>query len=94
MEKKIENVVNDQGFDDRLRDEYIGSMRARLKGITVGAKGLMLNTPRSIDFVELLDKKVVLELEYIKGASEKSLIMGFILSNLSDAIRVNYNINQ
>lgn len=91
LERKIEKVVKDQGFDDRLRDEYIGSMRARLKGLTVGSKGQMLNTPRSIDFVELLDKKVVLELEYIKSASEKSLIMGFILANLSEAIRVKYN---
>lgn len=51
----------------------------------------MLNTPRSVDFVELLDRKVILELEYIKSASEKSLIMGFILSNLSEAIKVKYN---
>lgn len=91
LERKVEKVVKEQGFDDRLRDEYIGSIKARLKGLTVGAKGLMLNTPRSIDFVELLDKKVVLELEYIKSASEKSLIMGFILTNLSEAIRVKYN---
>ena len=90
LEKKIEKVVENQGFDDKLRDEYIGSMRARLSGLTVGAKGLMLNTPRSIDFVDLLDKKVVMELEYIKSASEKSLIMGFILSNLSEAIKVKY----
>lgn len=94
LDKKIEKVVIDQGFDDRLRDEYIGSMRARLKGLTVGAKGLMLNTPRSIDFVELLDKKVVLEIENIKSAAEKSLIMGFILANLSEAIKVKYNSNQ
>lgn len=94
LERKIEKVVKDQGFDDKLRDEYIGSMRARLKGLTVGSKGQMLNTPRSIDFVELLDKKVVLELEYIKSASEKSLIMGFILANLSEAIRVKYNKNE
>ena len=93
LERKVEKVVKAQGFDDRLRDEYIGSMRARLKGLTVGAKGQMLNTPRSIDFVELLDKQVVLELEYIKSASEKSLIMGFILANLSEAIRVKYNKN-
>ena len=93
LEKKIEIVVKQQGFDDRLRDEYIGSIRARLKGLTVGAKGLMLNTPRSIDFVELLDRKVVLELENIKSASEKSLIMGFILTNLSEAIRMKYNQN-
>jgi hypothetical protein len=94
LENKIEKVVKDQGFDSRLRDEYIGSMRARLKGLTVGAKGLMLNTPRSVDFVELLDKKVVLELESIKSAAEKSLIMGFILTNLSEAIRVKYNQNE
>lgn len=93
LERKIEKVVKDQGFDDKLKDEYIGSMRARLKGLIVGSKGQMLNTPRSIDFVELLDKKVILELEYIKSASEKSLIMGFILANLSEAIRVKYNNN-
>lgn len=93
LERKIEKVVKDQGFDDRLKDEYIGSMRARLKGLTVGSKGQMLNTPRSIDFAELLERKVILELEYIKSASEKSLIMGFILANLSEAIRVKYNQN-
>ncbi|MGP1613036.1 MAG: hypothetical protein ACTTG8_08070 [Catonella sp.] len=93
LEKKVEKVVREQGFDDRLKDEYIGSIRARLKGLTVGSKGQMLNTPRSIDFVELLDKKVILELEYIKSVSEKSLIMGFILANLSEAIRVKYNNN-
>ena len=93
LDNKIEEVVKEQGFDDRLQNDYIGSMRARLRGLTVGAKGLMLNTPRSIDFVKLLDKKVVLELEYIKS-SEKSLIMGFILTNLSEAIHEKYNKNK
>lgn len=90
LEDEIENVVKDQGFDERLKNDYIGSIKARLKGLTVGAKGLMLNTPRSVDFRELLYKKVVLELENIKSASEKSLIMGFILTNLSEAIRAEY----
>ena len=93
LERKVDEVVKKQGFDDRLRDEYIGSIHARLKGLTIGAKGLMLNTPRSIDFIELLDKKVILELEYIKSGPEKSLIMGFILANLSEAIRTKYNFN-
>lgn len=90
LDRKIDKVVDAQGFDDRLRSEYIGSIRARLKGLIVGAKGMMLNTPRSLDFVELLNTKVVLELENIKSASEKSLIMGFILANLSEAIKVKY----
>lgn len=91
LDKKIEEVVIQQGFDDRLKNDYIGSIRARLKGLMVGAKGLMLNTPRSINFVDLLGKKVVLELENIKSASEKSLLMGFILSNLSEAIKEKYS---
>jgi hypothetical protein len=91
LEKQIESVVKEQGFDERLKNDYIGSIKARLKGLTVGAKGLMLNTPRSISFTDLLDRKVVLELENIKSGSEKSLIMGFILANLSEAIREKYN---
>lgn len=90
---KIDAVVNEQGFDDRLKNDYIGSIKARLQGLMVGSKGLMLNTKRSIDFEELLDKFVVLELEEIRSGSEKSLIMGFILMNLAEAIKAKYKKN-
>lgn len=86
----VPKVVKEQGFDERLHDEYVGSIKARLQGLTVGAKGLMLDTPRSINFEELLERKVVIELEDIKSASEKSLVMGFILANLSEAIKRKY----
>ena len=49
-EKAIDEVVSKQGFDERLKNDYLGSIRARLEGLMVGAKGLMLNTPRSINF--------------------------------------------
>ncbi len=80
-------VVNEQGFDERLKNDYIGSIKARLQGLIVGAKGVMLNTPRSIDFESLIHKKVILELENIKSGTEKSLVMGFILANLNEAIK-------
>lgn len=87
---KAEKVVKIQGFDSRLQNDYIGSIRARLQGLTVGAKGLMLNTRRSLDFRDLVHKRVILELEEIRSGSEKALIMGFILSNLMEAIRAEY----
>lgn len=87
---KTEKVIERQGFDERLKRDYIGSIRARLQGLTVGSKGLMLNTLRSIDFRELLNKKVILELEEIRSSSEKSLIMGFIFMNLIEAIKAKY----
>lgn len=84
---EVKHVVDDQGFDDRLRDEYNGSIRAMLQSLTLGAKGAMLNTSRSIDIAGLLDKKVVLELENIRNGNEKALIMGFILAAFNEAIR-------
>lgn len=89
--KKIESVVIEQGFDERLKRDYIGSIKARLQSLTVGSKGLMLDTKRSINFNELLNIKVVLELEEIKNVGEKSLVMGFILINLNEAIKANFN---
>ena len=89
----IENtkvVAEAQGFDERLKNDYIGSIKARLQGLLVGSKGLMLNTPRSIDFKELVKKKVVLELDEIKSGAEKSLIMGFVMTNLNEAIKASH----
>lgn len=88
--EKTEEVVKNQGFDSRLQNDYIGSIRARLQGLIVGSKGLMLNTRRSIDFRDLVHHKVILELEEIRSGSEKALIMGFILSNLMEAIKAEY----
>lgn len=84
---EVTNVVTEQGFSDRLRGEYIGSIRAMLQSLTLGAKGTMLNTPRSVDIEALLDKQVVLELENIRNGNEKALIMGFVMAAFNEAIR-------
>lgn len=88
--KVVPKIVDEQGFDARLRDEYKGSIHAMLQSLTLGAKGAMLNTPRSIDMDALLDKQVVLELENIRSGNEKALVMGFIMAALNEAIRERY----
>ncbi|MCQ2257366.1 MAG: DUF87 domain-containing protein [Bacteroidaceae bacterium] len=90
----IETVVKEQGFDDRLKNDYLGSIRARLMGLTVGSKGAMLNTKRSISVNDLIHRRVVLELEEVKSGREKSLVMGFVLSNLCESIKAEYKKNR
>ncbi|MDO5517065.1 MAG: ATP-binding protein [Clostridium sp.] len=87
---KVEQVVEKQGFDQRLKNDYVGSIKARLQGLLIGSKGMMLNTKRSINFEDLLERRVVLELEEIRSATEKSLIMGFVLINLMEAIKARF----
>ena len=61
--------------------------------MTSGGKEFLLNTSSSVDFIDLLEHKVVFELENIRSSAEKSLIMGFILINLSEAIREKYHMD-
>ena len=59
-----------------------------------GAKGRMLNTPYSLDFFKIAEKNVIIELEDLKSAEDKALIMGFILARLSAVIRQKHRENK
>ncbi|KZS22750.1 ATP-binding protein [Wohlfahrtiimonas chitiniclastica] len=82
-----EYIVEEQGFDERLRQDYIGSIKARLQGLLVGTKGAIFNTLRSINFGELIQRRVVIELEEIRNGAEKSLLIAFIMTNVVQALK-------
>lgn len=83
----ITEVIEDQGFDQRLKNDYIGSIKARLQGLLIGAKKQIFNNLRSIDFSKLLHKRVIIELEEIRSGDEKALLMAFIMTNLVQALK-------
>ena len=88
-------LVDEKGFDDRLKNDYKGSIRARLDSLRAGAKGMMFDTPRSIDFSELIETNVVLELEDLKSGEDKSFFMGLVLGCMSEALKAkHYNNNK
>ena len=91
--KVVHDVVDEQGFDDRLKNDYIGSLVARINGLIVGSKGQMLNCKKSMDFDWLLDHNVVLELEELKSGSDKALLIGFILSRLRETIKARHTLD-
>lgn len=88
--KVVKKEIRDKGFDERLRDEYLGTINSMTASLLVGAKGQMLNTPKSVNFYDLVTRKVVIELDEIKTGSEKSLLMGFILTNLLAALKAHH----
>jgi hypothetical protein len=83
----VEEVVKNQGFDQRLQNDYVGSLKARLSGLAVGPKGLMMNTRGSISMADLLDRKVVIELDALKAPSDKALLMGIFLGKWASALK-------
>ena len=83
-------VVKTKKFGRELEANYIGSLVSRLSNLTVGSKGQMLNCKLSVDFNELLDRKVVIEMDNLKSPEDKALLMGFILSRLSEALKLRH----
>ena len=80
-------LVDNKGFDERLRNDYKGSIRARLDSLRAGAKGLMLDTPLSVDFMQLIERNVVLELEQLKSGDDKAFLMGLVLGRVAEALK-------
>ena len=86
----LREVVDNKDFGTELKQNYIGSLVSRLSTLVLGAKGLMLNCPRSVDFSYLARNNVVLELEDIKSGEEKAFIMGLVLSRMAAVIKKEY----
>ena len=92
--KALEDIVQSKGFSDRLRDDYRGSLISRFSNLTKGSKGALFNCRRSINFEKLLDQNVIIEMEDLKSAEDKALLMGFILTRLSAVIKQRHKVNK
>ena len=93
MIAELDAVITSKGMGKEFEEKYRGSLVARLTSLTLGTKGRMLNTRRSIDFDKLLDKCVVIELEELKDEQDKALFMGLIIARLAECIKQRYREN-
>lgn len=83
----LEKIVDTKGFSERLRDDYRGSLVSRFSNLTKGSKGALFNCRESTNFEKLLDLNVIIEMENLKSAEDKALLTGFILTQLTAAIK-------
>ena len=83
----LEGIIKSKGMGQEFEQKYLGSLVSRLTNLTLGVKGRMLNTRYSLDFDQLLDKKVVIELEELKDEQDKALFMGLILNRLAECMK-------
>lgn len=87
MIAELDELIKSKGMGQEFEEKYRGSLVARLTNLTLGTKGLMLNTRRSLDFDALLDSKVVIELEELKSEGDQSLLMGLIINRLAECMK-------
>jgi len=85
---KVEEVTARLGYEARIEQDIIAGLKTRLGALRLGAKGMMLDTPRGIPLAALLAKPTVLELENIGNDDEKTFLMGLLLARLYEHRRL------
>ncbi len=76
---KIEDVVNANGYDTKMRRDLIGSLQARVNSMRLGTKGDTLNVARTFPFEQIMNGNVIIELEDIGDDDVKAFIISIIL---------------
>lgn len=84
---ELDGVITSKKMGAEFTEKYRGSLVGRLTNLTLGVKGRMLNTRHSLDFDQLLDKRVVIELDELKDEQDKALFMGLILTRLAECMK-------
>lgn len=85
---KIEQVVSEMGYDKRMRNDLVGSLQARINSLRIGSKGEILNARRSFPIKEILDAKVIIELEDIGDEEAKSFIISLLMVQIMEYRRL------
>ncbi|CAI8986942.1 ATP-binding protein [Pseudomonas sp. IT-P294] len=92
MIAKLDKVIMSKQMGREFEEKYRGSLVARLTSLTLGVKGRMLNSRYSMNFDQLLDRHVVIEMEEIKDEKDKALLMGLIINRLAECMKQRHRV--
>ena len=87
MIRQLDRLIPEYGLGKEFEEKYRGSLVSRLRSLTDGTLGGVLDVPQSIDFKALLQRRSVIELEELQSGEEKALLMALLLGSLNEAIR-------
>ena len=90
---KVKEVVRRKGYYQEQQMNIEAALKARLSSLLVGAKGTMLETPRSLPSKDIFERPVIIELENLGDDDEKAFLMGLIVSRLYEWRKATFSNN-
>src|SRR5262249_17937222 len=79
---KVDDVLQQSGWESKIKDDLRASLITRINGLRAGAKGRMLDVQRSLSMDELLNAATVFELQEMGDDDDKAFLMGLLLIRL------------
>ncbi|MCM1025883.1 MAG: DUF87 domain-containing protein [Roseburia sp.] len=80
---QLDIVVENSGFSQEVKDNYIGSLSTRIKSLTNGIYGRIFSGDETGD-ISLFDQDVIVDLSRVGSVETKSMIMGILVMRLQE----------
>lgn len=90
MVRQLDRLIPTYGLGKDFEEKYRGSLVSRLRSLTDGTLGRVLDVPQSIDFHSLLERRSIIELEELQGGEEKALLMALLLGAINETMRAKH----
>ncbi len=81
---KVDDVSGRLGYEERVTADFRAALTTRLNGLRAGGKGRMLDVQRSTPMKELLDSRIVLELQGMGDDDDKAFLIGLLLIRIAE----------
>lgn len=88
---EIETYLNNSDFSGETLGDYKGALLSRLRSFVNGYKGILLNTSEHPDYALLMRGHSVLELEGLADDADKCLVMGTILIQYYQYLKLHFS---
>ena len=86
------NVVMDRKkYEDRVKSNMKEVLLTRYKSLKRGTRGKVLNTKKSVNYDELFNENVVINISKFSGSKDKALVMSLIMNALYEYRISKYN---
>ena len=85
---KIEKVTKRFGYEERIEQNVIASLKARIDSLRSGSKGNMLDVSHGMSMKKLCEYPTILELQDIGNDEEKTFIMGISFIRLYEYLKI------
>lgn len=100
MSINVDKVIGNRGYEERIERNMRACLNTRIDSLKRGWKGEMLNVLHSINWSDLFERPVIINLSYVGDDLDKSFFMSLILQFLyeyriakSEIGDVNFNDN-
>lgn len=82
LSSKVADVMKSKTYEEKVKANFMEILETRFKYLRRGMRGKILDVDHSVDYDQLFNRNVVINISRLSGSKDKALIMSLLLQAL------------